>query len=281
MHSRSAVLISVLVTLSVCSKAEAQVDTSGGEIAKSINAANAALVAEAELSWQRTLVLFEEMNELWTGLAHNASRLYVPTDQADVRDMLTVPECVVRDAEQHEFNGTASHEFMCCHRSRFAPLRRIVHLGTEALTDSVTDSFGTSPEKVVTNIGDMMRNDMQGYVWHGCKDDVSFHTPEQNLVRALGYRLVAGEITSMYQFVKVSLSSLLACIYDAPLPPYCVSDAPLQLSNMSIPSLLYESNPNFAVFCSQEKLEAYEDFRITGTCTDEDWAKAKVGPAAL
>lgn len=271
----------IVIIVAGCMLANAQIDTSGGEIAKSLNTANAELESESMLAWSRTLILFEEMNSLWTEVSQNASRLYIPGDQPDVLNMLRQPDCLVRISDQHRFNGTSTHEFMCCHRRRFAPLRRIVHIATEKLTDSITDSFGTSPEKVLLGIGEMIKNDMQGYVWRGCKDDISFHTPQQNIVRSIGYNMVAGEITALYEFVKISISSLLACIYDTPLPPYCISDVPLQIGNMSIPSLLYESNPNFAIFCSQEKLEAFEVFRIEGDCTEEDWAKALVGPTSL
>lgn len=259
----------------------AQIDTQNGDIAQSIAIAKNDNLETSETAWLQTTALLEEMNRVWEIVANRTAQLYISVDQADVKTMLLNPACIVRPAIEHEYNSTATHEFMCCHRKRFSPLRRIVHMATSALTDGVTDSIGTTPEKVLTNIGEMMKTDMQGYVSRGCKDDISIHVPEQNIVNSVGYNVVAGEILSMYQFVQVSISSVLACIYDPILPPYCISDTPLMLSNMTIPSLLYESNPNFGAFCSFDKLQAYETYRITATCTQSDWTKAMAGPSSL
>lgn len=273
--------VALLLLLTTITYAKAQIDTNNGDIAQSIVVAKNDLLDTSETVWEQTTAMFEQMNLIWDQVATNTSQLYITSDQTDVKEMLTIPACVVGLPIEHEYNSTLTHVFMCCHRRRFSPLRRIVHLATSMLTDGTTDSVGTTPEKVLTNIGEMMKTDMQGYVSRACKDDISIHVPEQNIINSVGYNVVAGEILSMYQFVQISISSLLSCIYEPVLPPYCISSTPLMLANMSIPSLLYESNPNFAVFCNFGKLQAYETYRTSAKCQQSDWQKALLGASSL
>lgn len=262
-------------------RATAQIDTNNNDIANSINNEATTKETTSDKRWKATTALMSEMNRLWAGVAANASQLYIPADQPTVATMLQTPECIVNSFTHHRLNHTATHEFFCCHRRRFAPLRRIIHLGNQQLIEGTTDGTDDTPEKTLYNIERMMTVDMHGAVWGACKDQLKFHTPEWDTASSLGYDLVAGAVISMYQFVEINLSSLLSCVYDAPLPPHCISSTPLALANMSVPQLLYESNPHAASFCSAPKLAAFDTFLATAQCNGASLTQARAGAAAL
>lgn len=253
----------------------AQVDTPEGDIAQSVQNTANDLAATGLTTWGDTCFIFEQMNAQWAIVANGASRLYNATSQVDVEAMLTVPECVVRpvgtlfdtDTLTHLRNATTTHEFLCCHRMRLSPLRRIVEQATRKFLEGATDSLGSLPEETLLNIRDMMANDRLGFLSGACKDDLTIHTPELRLVRALSARLVGGNLLSAYEFLAINIQSMLNCVEEPVLPAYCLTSDPLELSDSGIAALVYESNPQVAEFCSASALSDFETYRLTATCS--------------
>lgn len=244
----------------------ADTDTPGGDVANSISNAAATISRDGRVIWDDTVEIFAEANRKWDTIARNASLLYAPANQSAVYQMLTIPECVVRPVDEHIFVATYTYEFLCCHRRRLAPLRRIIHQANDMLTEGTTDSLSSTPEQMILNINDMMENDRLGFLVAACKDDVSIHTPEQSLVQGLGARLVGGDLLSSYLFLEVNLGSLLGCVQSPTLPPYCKSNAPLDIGDTDIAGFTFESNPLFAKCCNETALAEFDAYRLSATC---------------
>jgi hypothetical protein len=244
----------------------AQIDTPSGDVSNSWASAATQKTVEGLDLWEPTLAIFEEVNAEWEIIARNASQLYTAANQSSVYEMLTTPECVVEDIDQTLAVSTETYRFLCCHRRRLAPLRRIIFQATSHLTEGATDSLSSLPEEMILNIGFLMDNDRLGYLLTACIDDESILVPEQHVVRALGARLVGGNLLSRYTFVKVNLGSLLGCIQSPFLPDYCKTSQPLDLGDTEIGALVFESNPMFSKCCNDTALAEFDTYRTSATC---------------
>jgi hypothetical protein len=243
-----------------------QPDTPGGDIQESLTVSRNDIIADGKTKWDDTVAIFESTNKQWTRVAKNASALFIASNQSTVLDMLQEPECVVQSSDDHRINGTATLEFLCCHRRRLAPLRRILDMAYTKLTENVADALSTTPEQVIKNINDIMENDLLGSLLEECIDDPSINTPQAQVVRVLGARIVGVDLLCAYEFVVINLSSLLQCIQEPVLPDYCISNQPLELSDGQIAVIAFESNPDVAAVCSAQKLQAFENFRLFPAC---------------
>lgn len=258
----------------------AAIDTTRGDIEKSINDEIARLELLSKNEWVKLVNMMNQLNTQWDALVSDMASVFVPSDALLVNTTLLSPVCIVQSATTHRLDGTPSHAFFCCHRGRLSPLLKIFTQAQTHFFGQTDTFFSWSLEEFILNIKNSMLNDMQGFVWKTCKDDIRIHIPEQNYVRALGYFLVGGSTSSLYDFIDISIQSFKGCITQIPPATRCISTSAIGPGSINTTFLEIENNAVFRNFCSTQALDAFDSFQTTGACNVADWEKSLVGPLA-